>query len=100
MSLASSNSALACIVATVVLKVQYDRLEHANLIRRHSSYKGIGYAIPGGLFLFDPCDETKPVLRVDNWRNVFVHSLPMSEKKASDKWPSGLILYCTPTKVY
>lgn len=100
MSLTSSSKILACILVPVVLKVQCDRLEHANLIRRHSSYKGIGYAIPGGLFLFDPADETKPTIRVDNWRNAFVHSLPMSEKGASDKWPRGLIVYCTPTKVH
>lgn len=91
MSLAASSK-IACILATVVLKVQCDRLEHANLIRRLSSYKGIGYAIPGGMFLFDPVDETKPVIRVDNWRNAFAHSVSMSEKGASDKWPENTAL--------
>jgi len=88
-------------ISCYVLRLQTERLEHANLIRRHSSYKGIGYAIPGGLFLYDPFDETSPAIRVDTWRNAFFHSVSMSENGTSDKWPdnSTIIVFRKPVVI-
>lgn len=89
------------LIGCYILNLQAERLKHAHLIQRYSPYKGIGYSIPGGLFLYDPSDETRPVIRVDNWRNTFVHDVPLSEKKVSDKWPdnSGIVVFRKPSQI-